>query len=147
MKKILTAVGIVTVVAAPALAQQSLGAAVDKLATSAIGGMTMGNRATGKLEVEKEQTGSLLTSKLVGATVYDNKENTIGKIEDLVIVQGKAVSGVIVSVGGFLGIGDSYVLINPASFAVSEDGGTVKAHLNATKEQLKDAPKYTYKKG
>ncbi len=61
-------------------------------------------------------------------------------------MQGKAVSGVIVSVGGFLGIGDSYVLVNPSSFAVNVQDGTVKTYLNATKEQLKDAPKYTYKK-
>ena len=89
----------------------------------------------------------MLTSKLVGATVYDNKQATVGTIQDLVIVQGKAISGVIVSAGGFLGTGDSYVLVNPSSFPVSVQDGTVKAYLNATKEQLKNAPKYTYKKG
>lgn len=108
--------------------------------------MTRGDRATNQLQVEREQTGSLLTSKLIGATVYNNKHDTIGKIEDLVIVQGKAISGVIISVGGFLGIGDSYVLINPASFALSSKDGTLEAYLNATKEQLQNAPKYTYKK-
>ena len=131
---------------APVFAQGTLGAAVDNLTASAIGGMTMGDHAVHELNVEKGQTGDLLTSKLVGATVYDNKQNTIGKIEDLVIVQGKAISGVIVSVGGFLGIGDSYVLVNPDSFAVSVQDGTVKAYLDATKEQLQNAPKYTYKK-
>ena len=93
----------------------------------------MGDHATNKLMVERSQTGSLLTSKLVGAAVYDNKQDTIGKIEDLVIVQGKAVSGVIVSVGGFLGIGDSYVLVNPSSFAVSVQDGTVKTYLTPRK--------------
>lgn len=125
---------------------EDLGSAVSKLATSAIGGMTMGDHATNKLQVENRQTGDILTSKLIGASVYNNKQETIGKIEDLVIVQGKAISGVIVSVGGFLGIGDSYVLINPASFAVSDQDGTIKAYLNATKDQLKNAPKYTYRK-
>ena len=148
MKKILIVASTMMLLAAvSANAQATLGAAVDKLTTDAIGGMTMGDHATNKLMVERSQTGTLLTSKLIGATVYDNKQDTIGKIEDLVIVQGKAVSGVIVSVGGFLGIGDSYVLVNPSSFAVSDKDGTVKAYLNATKEQLKNAPKYTYKKG
>ncbi len=147
MKKILIAASTLALLATvPAHAQGTLGAAVDKLTTDAIGGMTMGDHATNKLMVERSQTGSLLTSKLVGATVYDNKGDKIGTIQDLVIVQGKAVSGVIVSVGGFLGIGDSYVLINPSSFALNVQDGTVKAYLNAMKEQLKDAPKYTYKK-
>ena len=147
MKNILIVASAATLLATvPVHADETLGSAVDKLTTTAIGGMTMGDRATNKLEVEKGQTGSLLTSKLVGATVYNNKQDTIGKVEDLVIVQGKAVSGVIVSVGGFLGIGDSYVLVNPSSFAVSVQDGTVRAYLNATKEQLKSAPKYIYKR-
>lgn len=130
----------------PAIAQETLSSAVSKLTTSAIGGMATGDHATNNLQVEQRQTGDVMTSKLIGATVYNNNQETVGKIEDLVIVQGKAISGVIVSVGGFLGIGDSYVLINPASFAVSDQDGTLKAYLNTTKEQLKDAPKYTYKK-
>ena len=37
----------------------------------------------------------------------------------------------------------AYVLVNPNSFAASIQDGTGKAYLEATKEQLQNAPKYT----
>ena len=69
MKILIAASTLALLATVPANAQGTLGAAVDKLTADAIGGMTMGDRATNKLEVERSQTGSLLTSKLVGATV------------------------------------------------------------------------------
>ena len=48
----------------------------------------------------------------------------------------------IVSVGGFLGMGEHYVAVNPADIKVSYNGADKKWHatMNATADQLKSAP-------
>ncbi len=48
-------------------------------------------------------------SDLVGATVYNDQGNTVGKINDLLLDTSGKADKVIISVGGFLGIGTKYV--------------------------------------
>ena len=81
-------------------------------------------------------------SKLMGADVYNLNNEEIGEVSDLIINDGKKIQGVVVSVGGFLGIGDSHIAVDPQSITLQEyDGGTVRVVLNTTKEDLKNAPK------
>ena len=87
-----------------------------------------------------------MSSKLVGTTVYNNQNEKLGEIQDLTIDNGKTLSGVVVSVGGFLGIGESYVLIDPSTIVVNNDNGTWKAFVDTSKDTLKSAPKFTYAK-
>ena len=56
----------------------------------------------------------LVISKLVGIDIYNKQDENIGEISDIVIGDGKSVIGVVASVGGFLGLGTSYVVIDPA---------------------------------
>ncbi|MDP9840147.1 hypothetical protein J2T09_004927, partial [Neorhizobium huautlense] len=65
---------------------------------------------------------------------------------EAVIGDGKSVIGVIASVGGFLGLGSSYVVIDPASMAIADDNGTWKAYVDTNKEALTAAPKFDYDK-
>ena len=48
--------------------------------------------------------------------------------------------------GGFLGIGDSYVVLDPSSVALSNDNGTWKAHVDTSKDALSKASKFDYSK-
>lgn len=140
-------IGATALASASASAQSPLpsaGKVVSDLAAGATGGMTPGDKATSKMELAKSLSSEIMSSNLVGATVYNNQNESIGKIEDLAIANGKSIAGVVVGVGGFLGIGDSYVLVRPSSFAVKSDGGTIKVFLNATKDTLKNAPKFKY---
>lgn len=88
----------------------------------------------------------VVTSKLIGTNVYNNQNETLGEIEDLVIQNGTDVSGVIVSVGGFLGLGESYVVLDPATIVLSEKDGDWRASVDTSKETLQNAPKFAYKK-
>jgi hypothetical protein len=56
------------------------------------------------------------------------------------------VTGYILSVGGFLGMGTRYVAVNPDALMVSYDAQNKvwKATMNATKDQLKSAPEFKY---
>jgi sporulation protein YlmC with PRC-barrel domain len=52
--------------------------------------------------------GGMRTSKIVGSSVYNDQNQKIGSVDDLVIGPDKTLSAV-VSVGGFLGIGSKLV--------------------------------------
>lgn len=52
----------------------------------------------------------------------------------------------VASVGGFLGIGESYIVIDPASLALADDNGTWKAYVDTNKDDLSKAPKFDYSK-
>jgi len=53
-------------------------------------------------------TGGMRSSKIVGSSVYDDEDQKIGSVDDLVIGNDKSLSAVI-SVGGFLGLGSKLV--------------------------------------
>jgi len=87
----------------------------------------------------------VLSYNLVGLNVTNNTNETIGEIKDLILSQGE-LSGYIVSVGGFLGMGERYVIVRPSAVKVTYDDNDKKWHavMNATKDQLKTAPEFKY---
>ena len=87
----------------------------------------------------------VLSYNLVGLNITSNTNETIGEIKDLILSQGE-LSGYIVSVGGFLGMGERYVIVRPSAVKVTYDDNDKKWHavMNATKDQLKTAPEFKY---
>lgn len=106
----------------------------------------MADHATMAIKYTTVTPADIMSSKLVGLNVYNNQNDKLGEVEDLVIDNGKTLKGVVVSVGGFLGKGESYVLIDPASVVVSNKDNTWKAFVDTNKDNLKNAPKFTYTK-
>lgn len=88
----------------------------------------------------------VVSSRLVGTNLYNKQNEAIGEIEDSVIENGKTVTGIVVSVGGFLGIGERYVAIDPATVVLNRDGDTVKAMAATSKDTLRNAPTFDYSK-
>jgi hypothetical protein len=89
----------------------------------------------------------MFSSKLKGLNVYNQKDESVGEITDLAI-KGNQVDALILSVGGFLGMGEHYVAVSPASVSVKRDAKNDKwvATMNTTKEALKAAPEFKYPK-
>jgi PRC-barrel domain len=87
----------------------------------------------------------MFSSKLKGLSVTDQKDETIGEITDLAI-KNHEVNALILSVGGFLGMGEHYVAVSPSSVNVRYDEKNSKwlASMNTTKEALKAAPEFKY---
>jgi sporulation protein YlmC with PRC-barrel domain len=87
-----------------------------------------------------------LSSKVVGLDVTNNDNKDIGTIKDIALNPNGRAAAYIVSVGGFLGIGDHYVAVNPSAVKVSYNDNTKKwaASMNATADQLKSAPEFKY---
>ncbi|MBN9049970.1 MAG: PRC-barrel domain-containing protein [Rhizobiales bacterium] len=113
---------------------------------AASSGFVMGKTATVSVRYANAKPADLMTSKLIGVNVYNSKDEKLGDIKDIAISNGNTVDGVVISVGGFLGMGESYVLVQPAAIALNNDNGTWKAYINADKDSLKNAPKFTYSK-
>jgi uncharacterized protein YrrD len=88
---------------------------------------------------------SMLSDHLEGLNIRNSENESIGEIEDIVINQGR-VAGYILSVGGFLGMGDRYVVVDPSAVAIAYNANDNKwsATMNATKDQLKAAPEFKY---
>lgn len=87
--------------------------------------------------------GSARASKLIGSTVYRG-DRSVGIIEDLLVdLDGGRLTGVVLSVGGMLGVGDKRVAVSPNQIKV---GAEAKFTTDLTKDQLSNAPTFEYAK-
>jgi sporulation protein YlmC with PRC-barrel domain len=87
--------------------------------------------------------GSARASKLIGSKVYKG-DTSIGQIEDVLVdLDHASVTAVILSVGGFLGIGDKLVAVPVDQLKV---GREAKFTTDLTKEQLANAPPFDFGK-
>lgn len=86
-----------------------------------------------------------LSYNLIGLNVYDGANASVGEIKDIVIDRNQLVA-YILSVGGFLGMGERYVAVSPASIGLDYKEADKKWHavINATKDELKNAPEFKY---
>jgi sporulation protein YlmC with PRC-barrel domain len=81
-------------------------------------------------------------SKLIGASVYNDRNERIGKIEDMLVSPDGKLSVAVIDVGGFLGIGKHRVAIPVDQFS---DITAKKLVLpKATKETLKALPEFQF---
>jgi hypothetical protein len=79
--------------------------------------------------------------QVLGKPVYNDANQKIGSIADVVIAPDKSVSYAIVATGGFLGVAKHDVAV-PVSLFQQVDGKFVLA--GATKENLKEMPAFEY---
>jgi sporulation protein YlmC with PRC-barrel domain len=87
-----------------------------------------------------------LSSKVVGLDIYNDNKQDIGQIKDIALNQTGQTQAYILSVGGFLGVDEHYVAVNPGAVKVTYNNSDKKWHasMNATSDQLKAAPEFKY---
>jgi hypothetical protein len=81
------------------------------------------------------------TSKVVGATVKNEANETVGTIDDLIVTPNEKVPFAVLSVGGFLGMGTKLVLVPYSSLQTANKQFVLPG---ATKESLKALPEFKY---
>ena len=91
-------------------------------------------------------TDALLVSKLHTQAIYDPDEKKVGKIEDLLLDRSGKIEAVIISVGGFLGVGDKEVAVPFEAIKASEKENKTWLTIDATKDALKSAPGVSFDK-
>ena len=81
------------------------------------------------------------TSKVVGSTVVNESNETVGTIDDLIVTPNERVPFAVLSVGGFLGIGSKYVVVPYSALKVQDKQMVLPG---ATKKSLKSLPEFKY---
>jgi len=139
-KYLATALFGIALISAPALAQTTTGTGTSDTITN----------------LSQEDASQWRASKLIGMNVYNNSNEEIGKISDMLVDREGKIQGVILGVGEFLGMRGRLIAVKfenlkwvTASGSASpapDPGGTMHpdhAVLNATKDRLKSIPEYS----
>jgi hypothetical protein len=93
--------------------------------------------------LSKQERNDWLASNLIGASVSNPANESIGSITDLISDENGKVIGVIVGAGGFLGIGQKDVAIRFEDLKLSRDqNDDVTALVDISQETLAAAPDY-----
>ena len=116
----------------------ALGLAFPALAQVAGSSTSMGVTVT---ESTQLAMGWSVKHTLLGKTVYNEQNQKIGKVADLIISPDKKLSYVIVGAGGFVGIGRHDVAV-PVMQIQDQAGKLVMA--GATRETIKSLPRFDY---
>ena len=115
------------------------------LMAAALSGPVFSQGAPQTLSLMKVDPQSLATgyrtSKVVGSTVINEANETVGTIDDLIVTPNEKVPFAVLSVGGFLGMGTKYVVVPYSSLEVKDKRMVLR---NATKESLKGLPEFKY---
>jgi hypothetical protein len=88
-------------------------------------------------------TGGRRASKVIGSTVYNEANESIGEVDDIIIPAGTTQPVAILSVGGFLGIGARLVAV---PYERLQHGGDRDRWMlqGATKDSLRTLPEFRY---
>ncbi|NJN27037.1 MAG: PRC-barrel domain containing protein [Cyclobacteriaceae bacterium] len=82
---------------------------------------------------------NLSASSINGTSVVNNQGENLGNIKELMIdTNSGQISYVVLSFGGFLGLGDKYFAMPWEAFTIDTD--KEEFILNVSKEKLEDAP-------
>ena len=81
--------------------------------------------------------------KIMGKAVYNDNNQKIGVIDDLIVTPDRSLSYAIIGVGGFLGVGKHDVAIPVNQFKGEGDKIVLPG---GTKDALKALPKFEYAK-
>lgn len=89
----------------------------------------------------KHLTADRRASKIIGMSVKNHQDEKLGSVDDLVVnLPRGSVTAMVISSGGFLGIGDELSMIPPEAFTRDEEGKLLK--INTTKDRLLSAPHF-----
>jgi len=79
--------------------------------------------------------------------VINNANESIGKVGEVLLDKSGKVTGVIVDVGGFLGIGTHPVKLAWNQIKLANQDGSLRAVVNMDKNALKQMPEYRASNG
>jgi hypothetical protein len=86
--------------------------------------------------------GDVSATALIGAKIRNGNKDTIGTVEDLFVDDQGAIATVVVSVGGFLGVGARSVGVKWSDIKRRRDGSAVVLTTALGKNELEALPPY-----
>ena len=98
--------------------------------------------STGDFNAAGEMSGNAL----IGATVRNEAREAVGKIEDVYVDSSGGIKTVVVSVGGFFGVGAKDVAVKWSDLKFSREDKSIVVMTGWTKDSLKAMPDYKYER-
>lgn len=96
------------------------------------------------IEAQAEQQ-FLAYDEVIGKDVVNVKDEEVGEIADLVMDPDQKLVGVVLSVGGFLGMGDKWVAVPVDQIQFPTADQPARLRVAVTADQLENAPDFTTK--
>ena len=93
-----------------------------------------------KVDVVKVSTG-YRASEVIGSSVVNDAGDTVGKVDEIIVGPDGKAPFVVLSVGGFLGLGDKLVAL---PYEQMRTDGKKIVLPGATKDSLKTLPEFKY---
>jgi sporulation protein YlmC with PRC-barrel domain len=94
-------------------------------------------------ELKVVAVGWSVKKQILGKTVYNENNQKVGRIDDLIVAPDSAVSFAIIGAGGFVGLGRHDVAIPVQQIKIQDNKFVLPG---ATKEAIKALPKFEYAK-
>jgi hypothetical protein len=88
-------------------------------------------------------SGDMSASALIGTKVRNANKESIGKIDDIYISKDAAIKVVVISVGGFLGVGSKDVAVKWNDLTFGQEDTSLVVTTLLTKDALMALPDYT----
>jgi sporulation protein YlmC with PRC-barrel domain len=129
------------------------------LATPALAQTTTAPQSgTSAVPMNQAASGQWRASKLIGVDVYNNQNEKLGEISELIMTSNGQIAGAIIGVGGFLGMGERDVMVPLNQLRFTNEGTTgaaatrdgdrrwypERAVMNTNKDQLTNMPAFRY---
>ncbi|WP_338663630.1 PRC-barrel domain-containing protein [Pararoseomonas sp. SCSIO 73927] len=110
-------------------------------AAGAAAGVAAGTAANPAATAPMAQTDRV--SRIIGSNVYNERNEAIGSVDDVILATGNSSPLAVISVGGFLGIGAKLVAVpmTDLRWSAADNRWTI---AGATKESLTSLPAYSY---
>jgi sporulation protein YlmC with PRC-barrel domain len=99
---------------------------------------TTGTESTGDFNVQGDVSGNAV----IGAKVKNANRDTVGTVQDVYVDASGSIKSVVLSVGGFLGVGSKDVAVKWSDLKQSRDGKSVVLTTSLSKDELKALPDY-----
>src|SRR5512132_506218 len=112
--------------------------AAGNVAAQVAGSTTIGVPAT---EITTLTKGWSAKKQILDKSVYNEQDEKVGEVNDIIVAPDKSISYAILSVGGFLGMGEHYVAIRFNQFKAGDGKYVLRG---ATKDALKAIPAFEY---
>jgi len=97
--------------------------------------------------VQEQSENEWRGTNLVDTNVRDSNDEMIGEIEDVLIDSNGAVKAVVISVGGFIGVGEKNVAVPFSALTIkrqANDDDIDRIAVNFTRDQLQNAPAFRF---
>ena len=92
-------------------------------------------------ELREVTNGWSVKRSILGQPVYNEKDERVGSVDDIIVTPDKAVSYAIINAGGFLGLTKHNVAIPVSQFKLVDKKFVLPG---ATQEALKAIPEFQY---